>query len=81
MLKRFIAGVVCPKCAGEDSIRAWRDEAAQIMHRECVDCDHSDEISLVVNQPKELSTRINAEPVAEAVEAQPLRFVDASESK
>ena len=26
MIKRFIAGAVCPKCGGEDCIQAYTDE-------------------------------------------------------
>jgi len=28
-VKRFIAGVVCPRCSEMDKIRAWRDDEVE----------------------------------------------------
>lgn len=61
MKKRFIAGVVCPKCAAQDSIMAYEDTEQKVMIRECVDCGFTDRMSTVVNQPKEMSTRVTPE--------------------
>lgn len=58
MKKRFIAGAVCPKCAAQDSIQAYELEDEQVMVRECVDCGFIDRMSTVVNQPRELGTRV-----------------------
>lgn len=76
MIKRFIAGVVCPKCAAEDSIKAWRDEEAKLMHRECVDCGYTDALSLIVNQPDELETRVTEIEQKIEVEVQNLTIFD-----
>jgi len=38
MIKRFIAGAVCPDCAAVDSIRVWQENG--IYQRECVRCGH-----------------------------------------
>ncbi len=58
MKKRFIAGVVCPKCGEQDSIKAWDNIEEELLMRECVDCGFTDRISTSVNLPKELSTRV-----------------------
>lgn len=61
MKKRFIAGVVCPKCGTQDSIMAAEDTENKVMLRECVECGFTDKMSTVVNQPKELDTRVTPE--------------------
>ncbi|WP_252177720.1 YheV family putative zinc ribbon protein [Endozoicomonas sp. 4G] len=38
--KRFIAGVVCPSCGHQDSVRMYTEHGEN--HRECVDCGFSD---------------------------------------
>lgn len=62
MKKRFVAGVVCPKCAQLDAIRAWESEDGAFLERECVECGFTDRISTGVNTPKELQTRVSVEP-------------------
>ena len=75
MIKRFIAGAVCPKCAAEDCIRAYTDQDRKVMVRECVDCGFEDELSTVVNQPNELKTRVNETTDKTAnVKAEPIIF-------
>jgi len=60
IIKRFIAGAVCPCCGEMDKLKAWTDN--DIQYRECVACDFTDEMSLVA-PPEELMTRVNqAEP-------------------
>lgn len=69
--KRFIAGVVCPRCAEMDRIRAWEQNG--IRYRECVSCDFFeqmaieddaiDELSTRVNQPRETSPNDQVQPV------------------
>jgi uncharacterized metal-binding protein (TIGR02443 family) len=61
MKKRFIAGVVCPKCAQQDTIMAYEDTDNKVMVRECVECGFTDKISTIVNQPKELNTRVTSD--------------------
>ncbi|MDX1343547.1 MAG: YheV family putative zinc ribbon protein [Reinekea sp.] len=57
--KRFIAGVVCPKCGTLDSIMAAEDTEQQVLLRECVECGFHDRMSTVVNTPKEIQTRVS----------------------
>ncbi|MDP5055282.1 YheV family putative metal-binding protein [Marinomonas hwangdonensis] len=59
-VKRFIAGVVCPRCSEMDKIRAWRDDEVEKQYRECISCGYTDEQSTVVQaQPTEIPTRVN----------------------
>lgn len=77
VVKRFIAGAVCPRCAALDSVRMHRDEERE--YRECVKCGFEDSLRLDGRpEPQELSTRVNHEkpqatPVAEA-EVQTIKF-------
>jgi uncharacterized metal-binding protein (TIGR02443 family) len=83
MLKRrFIAGVVCPRCSGMDKIVMYDTEEGQ-RFRECVSCgfkepfgnadEHSpDEVKTRVNQP-----RVGEKTLAHEVEVQAVKFVDA----
>ena len=59
MKKRFIAGAICPKCAEQDTMLAYEDVERKVMVRECVQCGFTVEISTVVNQPKEMITRVS----------------------
>lgn len=73
-VKRFIAGVVCPRCAGMDCTRMYRD--AEREYRECVKCGFEDSLRLDGRpEPKELDTRVNSEqpkePGTKAAENQP----------
>lgn len=74
VIKRFVAGAVCPRCGALDSIRVYRNEIRE--YRECVRCDYVDGQNLDGSslQPEELATRVNQPPVAEPA-SQPLRFV------
>ena len=42
MKKRFIAGVVCPKCGALDTIMAVNDTEQQVLIRDCIDCGFTD---------------------------------------
>ncbi|WP_119396185.1 YheV family putative zinc ribbon protein [Salinibius halmophilus] len=77
-VKRFIAGVVCPKCGASDSVRAWLDEAAELQHRDCVDCGYEDSLStkVQVNPPSELTTRVTPVSASEPTPAQPINILD-----
>lgn len=77
IIKRFVAGAVCPRCGRMDCIRMYRDDEREF--RECVHCDFEDSQRLdgVVETAgdKELKTRVNqARPVLDAGE-RPIRFV------
>ncbi|MCJ8312606.1 MAG: YheV family putative metal-binding protein [Saccharospirillaceae bacterium] len=74
MIKRFIAGAVCPKCGNSDSIKAFRDEEKSLMLRECVDCGFEDALSTIVNQTSELDTRVNIKESHKDVPSEPIKF-------
>jgi len=60
IVKRFIAGAVCPRCAVMDSVRMYRDEERE--YRECVKCGFEDSLRLDGRpDPDELQTRVNRE--------------------
>ncbi|MGI9275872.1 MAG: YheV family putative zinc ribbon protein [Endozoicomonas sp.] len=46
-IKRFIAGVVCPSCGAQDTIRMYRQDN-DVEVRECVECGFSD---VMENEP------------------------------
>lgn len=79
-VKRFVAGVVCPRCAAMDSTRMQRDEERE--YRECVKCGFEDSLRLDGRpEHKELGTRVNTDKKALApdkatkqVEAKPISF-------
>lgn len=48
---------------------AAEDESQKVMLRECVDCGFSDRLSTVVNQPKEMTTRVTSDSSAPSDEA------------
>lgn len=56
-VKRFIAGVTCPRCAEMDRIRAWEQNG--VRYRECVSCDFFEQLAIEEEQPLELATRVN----------------------
>lgn len=81
IIKRFIAGAVCPSCNAQDSIKMWNVEGTP--HRECVSCGYTDTFNEQGNPvPKEPETRLTP-PKAAALEpgTQPLRFVNLSPKK
>lgn len=57
-VKRFIAGVTCPRCAEMDRIRAWEQNG--IRYRECVSCDFFEQLPIEDETAPELQTRVNA---------------------
>lgn len=73
---RFIAGVVCPKCAAMDTLKAGYEDDGDIMVRECVDCGFVDRISQSVNSPREPSTRVSPPSSAPDVEPTPVTIID-----
>ena len=75
IVKRFIAGAVCPRCGEMDTLKMYRDESHEF--RECIRCDFSDSMAMDgSDQPKgELDTRVNRGGKVELEPAQPLNFV------
>ncbi|MCJ8297629.1 MAG: YheV family putative metal-binding protein [Pseudomonadales bacterium] len=81
IIKRFVAGAVCPRCGQMDTIRVYRNEIRE--YRECVRCDYRDgqnldgtpesvsELQTRVNQPS--ATNASGEKIA-PVTAQPIKF-------
>ncbi|MGS2742446.1 YheV family putative zinc ribbon protein [Halomonas sp. LS-001] len=56
-VRRFIAGVTCPRCAEMDRIRAWEQNG--IRYRECVSCDFFEQLPIEDETAAELQTRVN----------------------
>jgi uncharacterized metal-binding protein (TIGR02443 family) len=56
IVKRFIAGAVCPRCAERDKLVIYKRDGKDF--RECVNCDFSDEMRFN-NARQELQTRVN----------------------
>jgi uncharacterized metal-binding protein (TIGR02443 family) len=76
IIKRFIAGAVCPRCGEMDCIRTYRDDEKE--YKECVRCDYEDSMRLDgKTEPgvEELETRVNKDDVLVLDEGtQPLMF-------
>ena len=88
VVKRFVAGVVCPRCAEMDTTRMYRDEERE--YRECVKCGFQDSLRLDGRpEAEELETRVNHEGAADPltktpnteVTAQPLQFYPNPQAK
>lgn len=81
VIKRFVAGAVCPRCGEMDTIRVYRNEIRE--YRECVKCDYVDGQNLDGSpEEAELETRVNKPPSKQSESksepssiAQPLMFV------
>lgn len=56
IVKRFVAGAVCPRCGEMDKIRSYTTEEGSF--RDCVNCDFEEKQLAQVEQ-KELGTRVN----------------------
>ncbi|ALM51111.1 YheV family putative zinc ribbon protein [Halomonas huangheensis] len=77
VVKRFIAGVVCPRCAEMDRIRAWEQNG--IRYRECVNCDFFEQLAIEDDAIDELSTRVNQpRESSPSDQLQPVRILDPS---
>ncbi|WP_168014994.1 YheV family putative zinc ribbon protein [Halomonas salinarum] len=55
--KRFIAGVVCPRCAAMDRVRSWEQNG--IRYRDCVSCDFFEQLPIDDDAIPEMETRVN----------------------
>jgi uncharacterized metal-binding protein (TIGR02443 family) len=79
MKKRFIAGVVCPKCGAADSVRTHIAEAGEEDYqvRDCVECGYEESLAGYLKSKQELPTRVNqaAKPAVEEVEPQVLKVL------
>ena len=78
MKKRFIAGIVCPKCGATDSVRLHIAEAGEEDHqvRDCVECGYKESLAQHLASRQELPTRVNQgeKPTVEEVEPQVLEL-------
>ncbi|MCP1314926.1 YheV family putative zinc ribbon protein [Halomonas sp. 707D7] len=74
-VKRFIAGVTCPRCAQMDRIRAWEQNG--IRYRECVSCDFFEQLPIEEENSSELTTRVNqVREEQKNRDVQPVRILD-----
>ena len=73
VVKRFIAGAVCPRCAAMDRIVMYSENGKQF--RECVSCGYRDEM-LLQSSPRELDTRVNRSEEERRDEVRPVKLVD-----
>ena len=71
--KRFIAGVVCPKCSVMDKLQAFSEEGVDF--RECVSCGFKDEMRMA-SSPREIETRVNTTDEEIARQISPIRIMD-----
>ncbi|HSP57934.1 MAG TPA: YheV family putative zinc ribbon protein [Halomonas sp.] len=73
--KRFIAGVICPRCAEMDRIRAWEQNG--VRYRECVSCDFFEQLPIEEKDAPELETRVNQpRQDQQRSDFQPVRILD-----
>ncbi len=73
VIKRFVAGAVCPRCAEMDTLKMYRD--AEREHRECIKCGFEDSLRLDgTPEPAELETRVNRVAKPQPSGTQPLKF-------
>ncbi|OUS14169.1 hypothetical protein A9Q89_00390 [Gammaproteobacteria bacterium 53_120_T64] len=71
VIKRFVAGAVCPRCGEMDKLVIYRQDERD--YRECVSCDFAEEMHF--GQPAaELETRANRDLGRRAI-----KFVDAAD--
>ncbi|MBE0464815.1 MULTISPECIES: YheV family putative zinc ribbon protein [Halomonas] len=74
-VKRFIAGVTCPRCAAMDRIRAWEQNG--IRYRECVNCDFFEQLPIEDESSSELTTRVNqVREEQKSQDVQPVKILD-----
>ncbi len=72
MIKRFIAGAVCPRCGEMDRLVTYVKDGGTF--RECVNCDF-EEKQLAQVAMKELDTRVNHAEAPVEADAQPITFI------
>lgn len=69
IVKRFIAGAVCPRCSEMDRLVMYKEAGKEF--RECVSCDYKDEMRFKP-QARELDTRVNLSEEVKKIETQVL---------
>lgn len=69
--KRFVAGVVCPRCSAMDKIVVFNENDKD--YRECISCGYKDEMRFE-SQARELDTRVNQSEEKIKAETQVLQF-------
>ena len=75
MIKRFIAGAVCPSCAAIDTTLVYMHMGKE--HLECVDCRYSDTMNANVSSDAVLpKTRVAKEEQAPDKEIDIIRVVE-----
>lgn len=74
VVKRFIAGAVCPACEQMDTIRMF--ELDGVPNRECVACGYADTLDERGNSvPREIPTRVTQpKPVRPAAAGKTVQF-------
>ncbi|WP_339843142.1 YheV family putative zinc ribbon protein [uncultured Halopseudomonas sp.] len=73
VIKRFIAGAVCPACTEMDTIRTYEDEGRPA--RECVNCGYADTLDERGNAvPREVPTRVSKSKPAPEKKVQTVQF-------
>lgn len=76
IVKRFISGAVCPRCAVMDRVVMYESEGQRV--RECIDCGFRDVMTTGL-EADELETRVNRrEKMLQDTPAQPIRFYPGS---
>lgn len=73
MKVRFIAGIVCPKCGAQDSVRIHIAEAGEVDEqlRDCVTCGYEERIGQSVATRQEMTTRVNQKETSPVQEVEP----------
>lgn len=73
VIKRFIAGAVCPACTAMDTIRTFEEDGRPA--RECVSCGYADTLDERGNAvPREVPTRVSKPKPAPQTKAQTVQF-------
>tara|TARA_R110000782_G_scaffold178261_1_gene269127 strand:- start:364 stop:630 length:267 start_codon:yes stop_codon:yes gene_type:complete len=73
VIKRFIAGAVCPACTAMDTIRTFDEDGRPA--RECVSCGYADTLDERGNAvPREVPTRVNKAKSAPEKKSQTVQF-------
>ena len=70
VVKRFIAGAVCPACEQLDGVRMWKVE--EVQHRDCVHCGYGDTLNAQGNV--ELPTRVSSSAAPKPAVSQAMQF-------
>jgi len=73
MKVRFIAGIVCPKCGAQDSVRIHIAEEGEVDEqlRDCVTCGHEERIGQGAAARQEMPTRVNQTDSSAVQEVEP----------